>query len=534
MMNPPSLKAIAPVYASDDRYTDDCHYCGGALRAYYDTGLYGNFMVAMNALPPYREISGECWESIWKEHLQNQPWQIQWLRHQVQNDYWDDALGRKYNLIRTPTFVVGGWRDGYPNPPLRLFSHLKVPRKLLIGPWAHVRPNEGVPGPRIDLYHELLRWFAYWLKGVDTGVMNEPPISVYVQRYDPPRGDREVTSGYWRYVTDWPAVRGREIRMYLEERGILVQGGEPATDGFDTFEYVPTAGVNAGLWSGGWVVCLPVDQREDDSYSLTYTSEPFDDDVEVFGYPVARLHVSSSARVAFFVVRLCDVAPDGTSALVCKGVLNATRRDSLRDPKPLDPGRLYTIEIPLDAACWLVEKGHRIRLSISGSDWPNIWPSPLRAVNRVYRGPIHRSELTLPTATPQRPSLPHPSLLPASQAAQSAGQGQGWRVIRDQLAGIVTVVAEHSSDATNQDGMEFSTEERMEARASSTDPAQCSVKAISRKQIKKEDATIEVTSTSVLSSTADALRLIVELEVRLDGREYFRRAWDESFPRNLL
>ena len=115
---------------------------------------------------------------------------------------------------------------------------------------------------------------------------------------------------------------------------------------------------------------------------------PLEEPLEILGQPRAVLHVESSAEVVTFVVRLCDVAPDGGSALVTKGVLNATHRDSHEHPSPLVPGQLYELEIPLDATGWLFEPGHRIRLSLSNADFPNSWPSPTLATSRMEGGPI--------------------------------------------------------------------------------------------------------------------------------------------------
>ena len=182
---PPALKAIIPMHASDDRYTDDCHYGGGVLRD-YDTGRYGNRMLGWNALPPDPEVVGADWERIWEARLHgNEPWLLQWLRHQVDGPYWRSGSVRPdYARIRCPVFVIGGFRDGYVNAPLRLLHQCRVPVKVLIGPWPHQRPHIARPGPRIDWLHEARRWWDHWLKGIDTGVTVEPPVTLYVQDYD--------------------------------------------------------------------------------------------------------------------------------------------------------------------------------------------------------------------------------------------------------------------------------------------------------------------------------------------------------------
>ena len=145
---PPHLTSIVPIDFTDDRYTDDCHYRGGHARMLLDPGFYGAFMVAFNALPPAPSRSLSNWAEIWEEHLAgDEPYVLEWLRHQTDGPYWrNGSVGDIVDQIRCPVFLIGGWRDGYPNPPLRLFESLSVPRRLLIGPWDHAVPSMSAAG----------------------------------------------------------------------------------------------------------------------------------------------------------------------------------------------------------------------------------------------------------------------------------------------------------------------------------------------------------------------------------------------------
>jgi predicted acyl esterase len=126
MLQPPSLKAIVPIYATDDRYTDDCHYKGGSLKAYYDTGHYGTMMVSLNGLPPDPELYGDGWENEWERRLAgNEPYMLKWLGNSRDGEYWrPDSLRGKYERLQAATFIIGGWQDGYPNPPMRVFQNI--------------------------------------------------------------------------------------------------------------------------------------------------------------------------------------------------------------------------------------------------------------------------------------------------------------------------------------------------------------------------------------------------------------------------
>ncbi|MCH2661915.1 CocE/NonD family hydrolase, partial [bacterium] len=342
-----------PVYFTDDRYTDDCHYRGGAWRCYYDIGAYGASMIGMNAMPPYPEYSGDDWAEIWEQHLEeNTPYIAEWLTHPTDGPYWrPGSIRGRYEQIKCPVFMIGGWRDGYPNPPLRTFAALEVPKRLLMGPWKHARPNVAIPGPRIDWLREVVRWCDHWLKDEDNGVMDEPAVQIYMQTYDEPLPTRTETSGYWRAEADLEP-EGSEKRVYeLRAEGLLALEATPRDEeGYDEYEYRPTVGICGGLWSGGVPFGLPTDQRPDEVHSLTYSTEPLAQDLEICGWPQVELYASSTAPVMVFVVRLCDVAPDGTSALVCSGVLNGTRRASLDDPQALESGTVYALNIDLDAS----------------------------------------------------------------------------------------------------------------------------------------------------------------------------------------
>ena len=187
MHNPPALKAIVPHAATDDRYNDDVHYFGGCMMG-LDLLIYPLSMIAMNALPPHPESTNTDRTGIWQQRLEgNPPWIIEWLRHQTEDEYWHQgSLKVDYGKIKCPVYQIGGWADGYTNATARMIKNLNVPNKALIGPWSHVRPDRGYPGPSVNYLNEMARWWAYWLRGEDTGIMQEPRIALYVQEGAPP------------------------------------------------------------------------------------------------------------------------------------------------------------------------------------------------------------------------------------------------------------------------------------------------------------------------------------------------------------
>src|SRR2546426_882487 len=158
--------------AAIHRYADDVHYIGGCVFGSLMLS-WASTMLAFNARPPDPKIVGERWRGLWLERLEATPAFVEaWLTHQRRDGYWKQgSVCENYSAIRCPVYMVGGWADGYRNSILRFLEHHTGPRKGLIGPWGHLYPHDGVPGPAIGFLQECLRWFDHWLRGIQTGVM---------------------------------------------------------------------------------------------------------------------------------------------------------------------------------------------------------------------------------------------------------------------------------------------------------------------------------------------------------------------------
>ena len=252
---PPELKAICAIYATDDRWTDDVHWRGAALRL-VDQVDYNHYMTPMNVLPPVPAVWGDDWEEEWKRRLDtNEPWVLTWLRESTHGDYWDHGSVRLggttsgYERIRIPTMIVAGWADGYRNNTFRTVARLAAegtPHRLLAGPWAHADATTAMPGPRIDFAAELAGWFDHWLRGRES--TRTAATSSSAPRRDPSptstctRGTGCVcrpchrprpTSSRWRGRASCPSSR-----TSAPPRGSTApatcRGGCPATSGSTT------------------------------------------------------------------------------------------------------------------------------------------------------------------------------------------------------------------------------------------------------------------------------------------------------------
>ena len=269
MERPPALKAIIPIYATDDRYADDVHYMGGAVKQ-LDQVDYPSYMVALNALPPVPGVYGEGWREEWERRVRGtEPWVLTWLEHQRFDDYWRfGSLRPDYDRIQAATMIIAGWADGYRNNSLRTFEQLQCPTRLVIGPWAHASTDTSLPGPNIDLVPEMIRWWDRWLKDEDNGIDREPPIVLFAQRSTRPGATRPMMEGEWRYEPTWPAERLRPTPLALAD----AHTDAPNDGEGDVLEVRGDVG-----WTA-WISCAaglpwgqPDDQRPDEAFSLSYT-----------------------------------------------------------------------------------------------------------------------------------------------------------------------------------------------------------------------------------------------------------------------
>ena len=528
---PPHLKAIVARSGTDDPYTEWTNP-GGSPRPYMYT-CYGPIMTASNFSPPDPEEVGERWAEIWTERLErNVPWGIPFIQNLVDGPFWRDrSLRDHYDEVRCAVFVVGGWADWYHTPLLRTFANLEGPKRALIGPWSHQWPEAGVPGPRIDWLREALKWFDYWLKGIDTGVMDEPPVTLFVREYSRPTTILMEDRGAFRCENEWPIARTEYTRMYLRKGEVL--GREPSTDeeGEDTLEYDPRVGASAGMHGGGpfntnWA--MPLDQRTDEIHSLTYTTEPLEEDLEVTGHPRAALHVSSTAEIALLTVKLCDVAPDGTSALVTKGYLNLTHRESHSDPSYIEPGEVYEVEVELLACAYRFRKGHRIRADIASGDFLNVWPTPEPCTNTVCRSAEHPSRIVLPVVPSQDTVLPSPDLKPSPHPPTRREDlvAPEFSVDRDLVNDTATMRFRTSYSGRWSNSAEFT--------VSAKDPSYAIVRADARCGYHYSGRDIVVDAQCVTSSDKQAFHHTVEVEITMDGKRHFSRSWRVSVPRGFV
>ncbi|MFZ1931810.1 MAG: CocE/NonD family hydrolase, partial [Candidatus Sulfotelmatobacter sp.] len=300
MRNPPGLKAIIAVDATDELFHDDVHYIDGMMHI-DEFELNMDMAPGITGAPDYTLD-----EKILGPRFDTPPWSLLYMKHQHDGPFWRSPV-HPQSEIRVPCFLIGGFADGYRDSiPNMLQNVTKVPVKAWIGPWNHSFPNDADFGPRVEWRDQAVRWWDYWLKGRDTGVLNDPKLIVFMRQWHPPDPNLQSVPGEWRVEPGWPVPESKDSILYLQPNHTLA--GSATAQTTHELKYVPSIGVEAGFWWGE----LLADQRPVDAFSLVYDSSPLQEDVAILGWPHALLQASAPVPLADWFARLSDVAPDGS------------------------------------------------------------------------------------------------------------------------------------------------------------------------------------------------------------------------------
>jgi hypothetical protein len=245
------------------------------------------------------------------------------------------------------------------------------------------------------------------------------------------------------------------------------------------------------------------------------------------------VRVSASAPVAFLSAKLCDVFPDRTSTLVARGFLNLTRRRSLTDPEPMRPGVVEEVEVELDATSWVFPAGHRLRLSLAGTDWPNLVPPPGPVALTVERD---GSALTLPVLDGPSPSpppwLPPPRPDPAKTGGPTPAPGPTWRVVQDVLGRRAEAEIDHGG-RTEPPGGTVLVERYRGTVGTTMEPGPTWARGVAEYRVEWPEATVATSARLDLRGDADAFEVQLDLEAREGDELRWTRSWQRRIPRHL-
>ena len=450
---PEALRAIAP-FVTTDQYYDGWAYQGGAFQLGFNLHWTLSSLALGEVVRRMRTGAATAQEfaalvaavdgndAVYRrlpllglpEVKGLAPYYDDWLSHPSYDEFWRATAPREsYGQITVPALNMGGWYDLFLKGTLANYTGMKARggsdaarqhQRLVIGPWAHGPLGGWFPEQSYgllagtetaDITGLQLRWFDWLLKGEDTGLAAEKPVRLFV-----------MGANEWRDEDDWPLPGTEYVDYFLHSRGRAnTAGGDgrlstdaPGDEPQDAYLYdprhpVPTTG--GGTFLPGLSIGANAGPRDQSAVEarhdvLCYTTEPLAAPLEVIGPVLAVLHVSSSATDTDFTAKLVDVAPDGRAENLADGILRARYRESLSEPSPLEPERVYELTIDLVATAAVIPAGHRIRLEVSSSNFPRFdrntntggviaieGEADIRqAVNRVHHTRVRPSRLVLP------------------------------------------------------------------------------------------------------------------------------------------
>ena len=555
---PPALGAIISVAGTDDRYADDVHYLGGNVLA-RDALTWPTSFTSILARPPdprwqgaphhdrWRDGWRDGWRDSWLARLDAMPhYAALWLQHQTRDDYWRHGSVREnYADIKCPVYVVGGWSDAYKNAVPRLLEGLSAPRKGLIGPWAHNWPNQARPQPAIGFLTECLRWWDEWLKGIDTGIMAEPMLRAWLQDRVSPAQIHKMRPGRWVSETAWPPEAARFVmrRYALSANGLIAPITNDTSEAHTaataaTWERVASTVLSHGLDGGAWCPFgmrgdFPADQRAEDGRSLSFASPPNRSSMDVLGHIELRVMLSCDQPNGALVARLCDVAPDGTSLLVTRGMLNLCLRNSDAHNEPLYPGTNYEVKLHFDFAGHTIAAGHHWQLALAPSYWPMIWPMPKPVTLHITNG-----ELCIPERVPNSadtnlaPFAPPDgaAALPVVQLSSPAGnRAQSLNVFTAEQR--ITQISEQGR-VRFPDGLETTASSRDEFIIRADDPNSARLEAARTFTMQRDSWQVAVTIEASISTDEDGAFVAEQtLTATERGRHVRKRHWRARIPR---
>jgi hypothetical protein len=385
--------------------------------------------------------------------------------------------------------------------------------------------------------HEAVRWFDHWLKGRETGIMEEPRFAVFVRNWHRPGPVLDEAPGEWRFEDGWPIRRIHDRVLYPQPNHTLAEAPPPAE--VHRLRYVPTTGIEAGgpvMWFGD----VAPDQRPTDAFSLVYDTEPLAADLEILGLPRALLTVSADATRANWFARLSDVAPDGTVTQVAAAGFNGTHRLSAENPTAIEPGQKFPLEIEMHFTSWVFPAGHRIRLAVNNALWPMIWPTVHPFTSSLHLGDATASRVLLPVVPYEerlRPTFLPPATDPSLQGYRSikdrtvSGYGEIARIERDTARDGTRVFAPNGSATEYPWGTQRFTESIVH-EALDGDPATASMKGEYEISVTLKDRTLLWQSEVEMRSDAESFHYLATRRLLQDGTLVREKVWRDTIPRD--
>ena len=530
-LRPPALKAVISVCSTVDRFADDVHFKGGCLLG--ENLGWGAVMLSYSSRPPDPMLRDD-WREVWLKRLEAEPFLAPvWAAHQSRDGYWKHgSVCEDYSAIQAAVLSVGGWADNYMNTVAHLVENISAPVQGIVGPWVHQYPHTAVPGPQIGFLQLAVRWWDRWLKGVQNGAENDPAMRGYMLHSEAPDASAAHRAGNWVAEAEWPSQRESRRAMPLCVNGVL--GGDggalsvavntPQHLGLQTGEFFPM-GLNAEM---------PGDQAPDDVMSVCFDSGVLAVDLSLFGAASLRLKVTSDNPFAFLVARLCDVAPDGSSVRICHGMLNFRHRDSMEHPSAVPVGDSFDVVLTLDQMAYRLSAGHRLRVALSTTYWPFLWPSAEVATVTILAGEL---DLPVHSGVAGDEWIPPEAEIAPPWAHRVLRKPHAERCIQTNLiTGEVALVVVDDTGLVENADHGLITGERMAERWSvhPDDPLSARSFFEFNQSLARGNWAVRTEGWARMTATRTALVLTAHLEAHVGDATVFSRDWHVEVPRDQI
>ena len=554
-LQPPALKAVVSVCSTTDRFADDIHYKGGCLLG--ENFGWGAVMLSYSSRPSDPVLRPD-WRAEWLHRLEAEPWLApRWAAMQERNAYWKHgSVCEDYARMTVPVLSWGGWADNYMNTVAHLVENVPAPVQGIVGPWVHQYPHTAVPGPAIGFLQIALRWWDRWLKGIENGAENDPAYRAYMLHSEPPHASAKHRAGHWVAEAAWPSPRVTRQRLFLaastgglsapprqgslgpvaqplshprgylsreDDQGFSVQVNTPQHLGMHSGEFFPM-GLNAEM---------PGDQASDDAMSVCFDGAVLAEPLDLLGAAQLILKLSSDQPLAFVVARLCDVAPDGSSVRIAHGMLNLCHRDSMENPAPMPVGQAMDVAFQIDQMAYRLAAGHHLRLALSTTYWPFLWPSPQAATLTLTGGrldlPVHQGSKAEWVPPPPEGAQPWAhKVLRAGKTSRKIETdliaGTTSLIVNDDLGDVENLTHGLCTGESMTELWEIRPDDPLSARAVHT----------WEQRLSRGDWAVRTQAWAEMSATADHLRLQARLVAWEGDNKIFERHFDEKVDRRFV
>ncbi|MEM7509140.1 MAG: CocE/NonD family hydrolase [Pseudomonadota bacterium] len=524
-----ALKAIIAVCATHDRYHDDIHHMGGLLLT--DSIEWGATLPVILAAPPSPHEAD--WYARWMDRLAHLTFPLEnWVREAARTPYWKHgSVADQADKLSCPTLLIGGWSDRYSNSVMTLAGLNPEMTWGIVGPWGHHYPDAAHPGPGIGFQQEALAWWDHWLRET-SGPAPWPKLRLWQRSFDEPADALDARAGAWVELPHDTAEL-TTLEEYFPSKAELskVRQSKPEAA---TVPYDLTVGQSAGdTGYFGRYGGLPLDQAEDDQRSLVFDTAPLADDVSLIGAAEVVLMVSSDQPLGQLALRLNDVAPDGRVARVVVAAVNLAVSADREAADLQEPGKPRQISIPFPTTAYRFQPGHRIRLALSASYWPWIWPSAERTCLSLA---LKDCALRLPLVNQPLPGLSNAFAVPEPQPQNhewlNAPELERYRSIRD--AHIKTSWNQPETRTLFPElGVTLGVETSFKQDLDANDPQTARVEVVHQMQIDRPDGTAHIRCNLSVTADQSTFQVNGDLTATWNSDRIHHQGWRKSITREI-